>query len=297
VSDVGELAISANDAGYVYEACTLRRDGAVWCWSAQTEPSAMARRDLPAARHLVAGDGLTCALLTSGRIRCWTPWGDPVEIDGIEGATSVEVRSREACAVDGRGAVSCWTGTPNGMRPRSLDEARGAEQLALGWARSYPGVSVVPSWSFTSHPEGGTRCALRGGAAACWGPNYAGTVGDGTREARARPVPLGTIDGRPLEGVAQIAIGLGLACARLEDGSVWCWGTEGDDLFGGELAQAARPRPVAGVSDVVQVTAGYNHVCALTSKGAVLCWGGNRFGALGPATERKYEPRPVPLLW
>ena len=69
-------------------------------------------------------------------------------------------------------------------------------------------------------------CAVTdSGAAKCWGDNYSGQLGDGTREHSSVPVDVVGIDGR---AVAIAADGggyyAGHTCVVLESGGIQCWG-------------------------------------------------------------------------
>ncbi|HRG98143.1 MAG TPA: hypothetical protein PLR99_17955 [Polyangiaceae bacterium] len=90
----------------------------------------------------------------------------------------------------------------------------------------------------------------------------------------------GTIAGLTGKKATQIAAGTGHACARIEDGSVVCWGTNDFAELGlsGTVASPGLAVSVApGVSSlpakVAQVGAGEHFSCARTDGGEVYCWG------------------------
>jgi alpha-tubulin suppressor-like RCC1 family protein len=75
-------------------------------------------------------------------------------------------------------------------------------------------------------------------------------------------------------------------CALLSDGTVKCWGSDGDgqlgdggpiDMFG----KSATPVAVSGLTGVTTIAAGPNHFCALVAGGAIKCWGFNNTNQLG----------------
>lgn len=92
-------------------------------------------------------------------------------------------------------------------------------------------------------------------------------------------------------------------CARMNDGTVRCWGDNSRGAIGtgidGGTAAGFPPTPVVGLEGVTQLSAAEYTTCAVAS-GAVQCWGGNRQGQLGlqasPAlTDFLRHPSPAPV--
>ena len=196
------------------------------------------------------------------------------------------------------------------LRNQRLDRALAAGALLLGLtlsacsaaspsatssvaqsATASAAASVSPTPAASSSPQiavsGEHACALPGdGTVKCWGLNYFGELGDGTRTASSVPagdtLPLVTVtviaaagSSTPLTGVTAIAAGLRHTCAVLTDTTVKCWGWN----VAGQLGNGARinsldPVDVSGLtSGVTAITASKNYACALTGAGAVKCWG------------------------
>lgn len=90
-------------------------------------------------------------------------------------------------------------------------------------------------------------------------------------------------------GVAQFALGGAHSCARLEDGTVRCFGAAGRLGDDGVLMH------VAGVLGAEELALGEAHSCARVGGGVVVCWGANLFGQLGDgATQSRSVAMPVP---
>lgn len=72
----------------------------------------------------------------------------------------------------------------------------------------------------------------------------------------------------------QLAAGTGHTCARLNDGTVRCWGsgTQGQ-LGNGAGTDSAVPVPVADIVDATSIVANDSSSCAVHSDGTVSCWG------------------------
>jgi hypothetical protein len=90
----------------------------------------------------------------------------------------------------------------------------------------------------------------------------------------------------------QLAAGGHHACARMEDGTVRCWG----DDSSGQLGGSSIATPVIGISDAIDIVAGDYHTCVRVKDGTMRCWGENSQGQLGDGTTvRPPGPVTVPL--
>jgi len=135
-------------------------------------------------------------------------------------------------------------------------------------------------------------CAIRrGGSVWCWGENSAGQAG--SRDPRHVGAPQ-RVEG--LDGVAtQLSLGVLHSCARMEDGTAWCWGanTKGE-LGNGATSTSSGPVRVAGLDHVDEIAAGGFASCARLADGTVRCWGANESGQLGDGTtEARMAPTEV----
>lgn len=128
-------------------------------------------------------------------------------------------------------------------------------------------------------------CVLRGsGNVTCWGRNFSGQLGDGSRQDRsAAQLVVG------LDGVQQIAAFGARTCAVRRDGALYCWGhVEGLDAASAaqppEAWDATVPRRIETAGPIVEVALGGEHLCVRDRAGAVRCWGRNDHGQLGDGT-------------
>lgn len=103
-------------------------------------------------------------------------------------------------------------------------------------------------------------------------------------------------------GATAISAGPFHACAVRVDGTVWCWGENGNGQLGtGNTTDSNVPVRVSGVNDAIAVTAGGSdtgasngHTCMLRRSGGVLCWGDNISGQLGDGTTSD-SPTPIKI--
>jgi alpha-tubulin suppressor-like RCC1 family protein len=128
----------------------------------------------------------------------------------------------------------------------------------------------------------GHTCArLNTGKVLCWGENAFGALGNGMTANSLVPVAVTGLDA----GVTMAAAGRQFSCARMDSGSVKCWGANDKGQIG-DGTTTARTEPVDVVnltSGISQVSVGGQHACAVTEKGTVKCWGNGSFGQLGAA--------------
>ena len=277
--------------------CAIGQAGEVWCWGsnyrgeigAGEEHAALpvAVAGAPPAQALAAGDGFTCAL-AEGAVWCWgdEPLAEvfraaPAPIPGVSGAVTLAAGARHACAGLAEGRLLCWgTGREGQLgdgRPPRMEPARSPHAPPRARPRlaevALP-ASVPGDRSVVAPAVGGSfACAARGGSLWCWGSDRDGQLGDGGEERdRDAPAPV-----PGLTGVAEVALGPAHACARLGDGSLWCWGYS-------ESGQVTPASPtVSGAALELRATGvavGGAHACAWADEGA-WCWGEGAYGQLG----------------
>ena len=74
-------------------------------------------------------------------------------------------------------------------------------------------------------------------------------------------------------------------CAIENDGSVKCWGLNGNGQLGdGTTTQRTTPVLVSGLTSAIALAGGDNFMCALIQGGTIKCWGYNGYGQLGDTT-------------
>lgn len=237
--------------------------------------------------QIAAGHDHTCALTTEGAVHCWGDNADgqvgdgsdfpsrpPTVVAGLaEGVTAIVTGGNHSCALRTDGALRCWGRNSNGQ----LGDGTTDEQLI---PVTVTGLSATPT--ALAAGDGHTCALLQDGSVTCWGRNDHGQIGDGTTTERLLPTPVTALGGSAVE----ITAGYAHTCARLSDGSVRCWGQNGDGQLGNDsLSDSSTPVTVSGLSrSATALTAGFYHTCAVLSDGDVECWGDNARGQLGDET-------------
>lgn len=208
---------------------------------------------------VAAGDDRSCALLTTGGVKCWGTSFDltPTDVQGLSsGVAAIATGGLISCALMNTGGVKCW-GFHYGSTPSDV-----------------PGLGDVKSLS-TGNPLCGVTNA---GGVKCW---------RGASDWLPVDVPgLGS-------GVAAVSMNVSHSCALLATGTVKCWGSnERGQLGDGTTIDRPTPVEVVGLNaGALSLSAGGVHTCAVTRTGGAKCWGTNGNGQLGDGTtDRRLRP-------
>ncbi len=142
--------------------------------------------------------------------------------------------------------------------------------------------AIATGWSSSEHTCGVTTT----GAAFCWGDNFFGELGRGTRTLSP---------GTTAEAVAgaitfsEIGVGQEFSCGLAADGSAYCWGHRQSfevDRFIHQIDSV--PVRVGGGFTFQSLSVGWGHACGITADGIASCWGEV------PWTTATATPIPVP---
>lgn len=270
-------------------ACRASAEGRLACYSSGEgdEPWPWT---IPDATEVVLGAAHGCVLRGSTALQCWgegpggalvpgeltrtlidptnPPERVPVELSAV---TDVALSDTHSCAV-ADGAVLCWG-----------DNRAGAVGPDAGFYAVEP--QVLEGLEATDVGVGdNASCAIVGGRVSCWGDNSDGLAGQ-PREVRtvAEPTLLPEV-----EGVVELDVARRHACARAEDGGVWCWGDNRTGAIGsGDRMRRDVPAWLAMPAPAVEVALSDSTSCARDAAGAVYCWGELR--------RAYYETRPVQI--
>jgi alpha-tubulin suppressor-like RCC1 family protein len=315
----------------LYHTCALLDDGTVHCWGynadgelgiGTTDNRGDAPGELPTpavplgtgrtAVAISAGGLHTCAVLDDGTVRCWgfnnngqlgigttdARGDEPGELPSPSvplgpGRTAVAIGAMVtgACVLLDDGTVHCWGGNSQGQLGVGDTSNRGDAPGEL----PTPAVPFGTGRTAVTLATGGYHaCVVLDNATThCWGYNGYGQLGIGSTDNRGDApgelpppaVALGT--------AAPVAITSSEAhnCAVLDDGTVHCWGYNGDGELGigttdnrGD-APGEMPTPAVAVGGMAtSIGPGALHTCAVLADGTAHCWGYNAGGELGIGT-------------
>jgi alpha-tubulin suppressor-like RCC1 family protein len=186
----------ASVAAGVTHACGVTTAGAAYCWGSNEFGQ--------------VGTGRVGAPLPARTVLA------PMRVASSSTFRTVTAGGDHTCGLTTDGDVVCWG--RNHVGQTGAGAAGDAQPTPRVVAGAGPFVEVAVGTVHT--------CALRrGGAAACWGGNWFGGIGDGTSTAAQtgaeRPTPTPVRTGLTF---VRIAPGGSHTCALAADGRVWCWG-------------------------------------------------------------------------
>jgi alpha-tubulin suppressor-like RCC1 family protein len=345
-------------AAGVSHTCALTTSGGVTCWGlggggqlgngatpgTQSTPVDVVATGqgqggiaLSGVTQIAAGGAHTCALTTSGGVKCWglgssgqlgnsaTPATQTTPVDVVatggsggtlSGVTQITAGSTHTCALTTSGGVKCWGLGSSGQLGNGATPATQTTPVDVCVTATTPGTcDGTPLRGISQIAAGATHtCALTtSGGVTCWGYGGYGQLGTGATHPQSTPVDVcvtvttpGTCDGTPLRGISQIAAGGYHTCALTTSGGVKCWGYGADGQLGNGATPPDQRIPVdvvatgqgpggAALSGISQIAAGGNHTCALTTSGGVTCWGYGDFGQLGNGAGSR-QSTPVDVL-
>ena len=189
--------------------CAITDSGAVKCWgnnlfgqlgngtNTNSLQAVNVSEILSGAQSISSGSYHNCTILGSGDVKCWgtngngeigdgtgTDRNSPVMIANLdEGVKILHLGGQHSCAVMNNGTAKCWgkndygqlgTGTATSIQNRSPRTVQFFEEDIVGFALG----------------TNDTCMALASGGLKCWGWNYYGTAGDGTKTRRPTPVDV-----------------------------------------------------------------------------------------------------------
>ena len=245
----------------------------------------------------------SCARLTTGQARCWgenqsrqlgtgdQQDGGPFVVENrtggpMTGITAIAAGANHTCAIVAGGQVRCFGSNVNGQLGDGSIQPRTRAVTVLDVNGSTPLTGVTQITAGSNY----TCARLNTGQARCWGNNTSGQLGRGNNDSRNRPVVVRNGNGSgPLTGVTQLSAGASTTCARMNDNSARCWGSDFNGALGdgGTDSSSVLPVRVLSVSGggflagVKNISVGTFHTCAAVSGNQLRCWGDGNDSQLG----------------
>lgn len=228
------------------------------------------------------GNQHTCAILNTGKIKCWGDnssgqLGDgttgqkstPTAIDSSSSYQYISAGAAHTCAIKTTtNQLFCWGSNTSGE---------------LGFVGT---ASVLPTladsgltYSQVSASAQGTCGITTDNYLKCWGSNSSNQLGPSGYGTSISPTVVDS-------GYTFVSLGATYACALLLDGTLKCWGSNIYGQLGdGSVTLHSSPQTTSDASTKYSsVSVGAGHTCGLEQTTGVLkCWGLNNYGQLGVA--------------
>ena len=294
--------------------CGVTVAGEIYCWGDNTwgqlgnanrviQPAPVLVQSPHTFASVSAEFRQTCALSTTGAVFCWganhnrqlgslspemcgtVPCSTVPLAVAVPAASQVDVGLAHACARTTVGDIYCWGWNAFG-------------QIGTGAASSPVSPRLVSGGPWESMSAGAIHtCAIAsGGAASCWGGDFAmGTIGNGTKSPSLTPSPVaGNLSFAQIDATNGNYV-FTHSCGVTTAGVAYCWGSNRDANLGvaglaPEQCTFSRFPPVDCATSPIAVTtsltfgyvtAGLGFTCGFATTGEVYCWGRNDNGQHG----------------
>ena len=275
--------------------------------------------------EICAGGYHSCAVLTSGQVRCWgwnmygqlgtgltTPTFsnvpvavvDPSGMGLLAGITDVTCGSTHTCARTSTGEMRCWGNNSRGQL--GIDSGSPSSTPYPQVVRLQPGSGSPLTLVERISAGGNHTCARVSNLIKCWGWNAYGQIGDNIDLSdKNAPVYVRNSAGTAMDFVSTIDAGMLHSLLSNTSGQGWTWGLGEDGQLGDGSSGPGTQRNYAGIvrdssgiplSPVAVVAGGDEHSCALMGSGGVKCWGQDGAGQLGDGVGGGIEPFPVDVV-
>lgn len=197
------------------------------------------------------------------------------------GAAEVATGYDGACALS-NGSVYCWGVNDYSQVGNPALTSRN-ERLPIKVSAS--GSFLNENVTLVSMAETDT-CAVEDGVMYCWGLNYYGSDGNGSRDPLSVATPVSANGDFTNTAVTAMETSADETCA-IEDAVLYCWGYNQDSEIGIGTVTESEPLPQKVSANgnfhnthVTDLSIGTNEICALEA-GKMFCWGNNDYGQLG----------------
>ncbi|MBN2361778.1 MAG: hypothetical protein JXR83_20165 [Deltaproteobacteria bacterium] len=273
--DLGADAEVAGIAAGLRHCCALLMDGSIKCWGNNSYGQIGHEANLIGDQQGEMGDALGAVELGGS----WQP-------SGLFGGPGNGFCARSAQA------TKCWGNfsfnSYYGDNPNEMGDS--LPEIALGAGLVSTVIEIGSSHTCAMLNNGSSHLVK------CWGSNDYGQLGYGDTLNRRDPSQLG--DDLPAVNLGvsltptHLGVGSGFSCARLDTGTVKCWGRNNYGQLGvgdrdyrgndqGEMGEALPTVDLGTGAFAQSVVVGIAHACALLQDGQVKCWGNNNSGQLG----------------
>lgn len=286
--------------------CALLANGAARCWGSNTggelgtgttnpalTPATTLLSPAIAVTAIDAGDNHTCALISTGVVKCWgdnsdlqlgvatpantaTPQNPGGSAAPAQNVIGLSVGSDHTCVLFANGTAKCWGDNELGQLGDNTTTDKSSQTITVVGLEFAVALSAGANHTCALLADGGVQC---------WGYDANGELGNNSDPASLIPVDVALSTG---EFARAISAGAGTSCAVLSDGTARCWGSNANGATGNASGSPSFQSPVtvSTLTSAVQISVGGSrnelpYVCALRANGTIACWGTGNYGQLG----------------
>ena len=243
-----------------------------------------------ATTQLSLGGEHSCALLSTGAVRCWGQNQDgqlgvgtnisqnrpssPVIIGGI--ATKIATGLAHTCALLDTHQVYCWGNNTQGQLGTGNEIPATTPQAVTGLPAD---ITDITAGTFHT-------CALtNSGEVYCWGDNRFGQLGvSQTLDTDNRPLPELIPQKVNVNSVDVLAAG-GISTCVIRNQQALCWG---EVTFTGQ-GDPWQSVSISGANNMTSLSVGAMHACGITTTSELRCWGEGFMGQLGTGVQESMK--------
>lgn len=257
-----------------------------------------------------AGVRHSCGITTDAKAYCWgyntsgqlgigsqVNQSRPTLVAGGLSWSQVSAGTDYTCGITTGGVAYCWGTGATGQLGNGGNSAVTTTPQPVS-------VSGGDRWASITTAVLHTCALTTEGKAWCWGANYQGQLGDGTRTwTTTRVAVAGDRTWRSLDaggwGFAGGSLS-GVTCGVTTAGEAFCWGSNfhgqlgnGTPASGSQDDPHSTPLAVSGGRLWTSISVGAYHACGVAADGSAYCWGDNTSGELGTGNT---TPQTTPAL-
>jgi alpha-tubulin suppressor-like RCC1 family protein len=252
-------------------------------------------------KQVVRGGPYSAAIKTDGTLWCWgnNLNGQVADNTNVNRSTPrQEITSNtnwkqiaggqsHTAAIKTDGTLWCWG--------QNIAGEIGDNTAGSTIGRSTPRQEITSStnWKQVACGTNYTAAIKTDGTLWCWGINSSGQIGDNTIIARSTPRQELTSS----TNWKQVSCGYTHAAAIKTNGTLWCWGSNGNGQIGdntfGATGRSTPRQEITSSTNWKQVSAGANNTTAIKTNGTLWCWGQNDLGQIGDNTVGNSRSTPV----
>ncbi len=308
----GKIASSSQHA------CMIQDDGTMWCWGQDlfgqlgNGPALTANQESPTRVsdpgpwiQVGAGTQNTCGLKADGTLWCWggdgygelgNGAGGSSDVPVLAGSstdrwTKISIGNYTGCGIKTDGTAWCWGSGGNGELGNGATGSNQPSPVQVLGGGTWTDIST--SWPIT--------CGVKSdGSGWCWGSDSNGKLGNGGVLTADQSSPSAVDEPGPWRQISA-GSGSGPTCGIKVNGSLWCWGNDGNGQIGNgadTTNDRVSPTLVSDAGPFVYVSPFVSTV-ALKADGTAVSWGQKLNGALGQGDTTSVPtsiPAPAPVV-